>query len=165
MRTGANGFRAKALQAGIQPQVFDQAFAGVTPDLSVVRPTAPSRSSPARSGNTSDGAISPLRVRKGQALLAEHAATLDAIEQRYGVDRETLVAIWGMESSFGQFMGEQSVIRSPPPWPMKAAARVFAEDQLLAALQILQSGDISSSGCAAPGPAPWARPSSFPPPT
>ena len=140
------GFRAKALQAGIQPQVFDQAFAGVTPDLSVVKADGAQPEFTRPVWEYLDGAISPLRVRKGQALLAEHAATLDAIEQRYGVDRETLVAIWGMESSFGQFMGEQSVIRSLATLAYEGRRPRFAEDQLLAALQILQSGDISSSG-------------------
>jgi membrane-bound lytic murein transglycosylase B len=140
------GFRAKALQAGIQPQVFDQAFAGVTPDLSVVKADGAQPEFTRPVWEYLDGAISPLRVRKGQALLAEHAATLDAIEQRYGVDRETLVAIWGMESSFGQFMGEQSVIRSLATLAYEGRRPRFAEDQLLAALQILQSGDISSTG-------------------
>lgn len=140
------GFRAKALQAGIQPQVFDQAFAGVTPDLSVVKADGAQPEFTRPVWEYLDGAISPVRVRKGQALLAEHAATLDAIEQRYGVDRETLVAIWGMESSFGQFMGEQSVIRSLATLAYEGRRPQFAEDQLLAALQILQSGDISSTG-------------------
>ncbi|MDC7826977.1 lytic murein transglycosylase [Pseudomonas sp. BLCC-B13] len=140
------GFRAKALQAGIQPQVFDQAFAGVTPDLSVVKADGAQPEFTRPVWEYLDGAISPLRVRKGQALLAEHAATLEAIEQRYGVDRETLVAIWGMESSFGQFMGEQSVIRSLATLAYEGRRPRFAEDQLLAALQILQSGDISSTG-------------------
>ncbi|SIS22967.1 membrane-bound lytic murein transglycosylase B [Aquipseudomonas alcaligenes] len=139
-------FRAKALQAGIQPQVFDQAFAGVTPDLSVVKADGAQPEFTRPVWEYLDGAISPLRVRKGQTLLAEHAATLEAIEQRYGVDRETLVAIWGMESSFGQFMGEQSVIRSLATLAYEGRRPRFAEDQLLAALQILQSGDISSSG-------------------
>jgi membrane-bound lytic murein transglycosylase B len=140
------GFRTKALQAGIQPQVFDQAFAGLTPDLSVVKADGAQPEFTRPVWEYLDGAISPLRVRKGQALLAEHAATLDAIEQRYGVDRETLVAIWGMESSFGQFMGEQSVIRSLATLAYEGRRPRFAEDQLLAALQILQSGDISSTG-------------------
>jgi membrane-bound lytic murein transglycosylase B len=140
------GFRARALQAGIQPQVFDQAFAGVTPDLSVVKADGAQPEFTRPVWEYLDGAISPLRVRKGQTLLAEHAATLDAIEQHYGVDRETLVAIWGMESSFGQFMGEQSVIRSLATLAYEGRRPRFAEDQLLAALQILQSGDISSTG-------------------
>lgn len=139
-------FRIKALSAGIQPQVFDQAFAGVAPDLSVVKAdgTQPEFTRPV--WEYLDGAISPLRVRRGQALLEQHASTLDTIEQHYGVDRETLVAIWGMESSFGQFMGEQSVIRSLATLAYEGRRPQFAENQLLAALQILQSGDISATG-------------------
>lgn len=139
-------FRLKALASGIPENLFDQVFAGVTPDMSVVTAdrAQPEFSRPV--WEYLDGAISPVRVRKGQALLAQHAATLDAIEERYGVDRETLVAIWGMESSFGQFMGEQSVIRSLATLAYEGRRPQFAEDQLLAALQILQSSDITSTG-------------------
>ncbi|WP_043308371.1 lytic murein transglycosylase [Pseudomonas sp. ML96] len=139
-------FRLKAVHAGVSPALFDQAFAGITPDLSVVKADGAQPEFTRPVWEYLDGAISPVRVRKGQALLAEHAATLDAIEQRYGVDRETLVAIWGMESSFGQFMGEQSVIRSLATLAYEGRRPQFAEDQLLAALQILQNGDISVGG-------------------
>ena len=139
-------FRLKALASGIPENLFDQVFAGVTPDMSVVTAdrAQPEFSRPV--WEYLDGAISPVRVRKGQALLVQHAAILDAIEKHYGVDRETLVAIWGMESSFGQFMGEQSVIRSLATLAYEGRRPQFAEDQLLAALQILQSGDITSTG-------------------
>ena len=139
-------FRIKALRAGIDAKLFDQAFAGVAPDLSVVKADGAQPEFTRPVWEYLDGAISPVRVRKGQTLLAEHAATLDAIEQRYGVDRETLVAIWGMESSFGQFMGDNSVIRSLATLAYEGRRPQFAEDQLLAALQILQSGDIGVGG-------------------
>ncbi len=139
-------FRSKALQAGIQAQLFDRAFAGVTPDPSVVRADGAQPEFTRPVWEYLEGAISPVRVRKGQALLNQHAATLNAIEQRYGVNREVLVAIWGMESSFGQFMGEQSVIRSLATLAYEGRRPQFAEDQLLAALQILQSGDTTPAG-------------------
>lgn len=135
-------FRDKALRAGIQAELFDQAFSGISPDMSVVRADRSQPEFTRPVWEYIEGATSPIRLRKGQALLAEHADTLAAIEQRYGVDRETLVAIWGMESSFGQFMGEQSVIRSLATLAYEGRRPQFAEEQLLAALQILQSGDI-----------------------
>jgi membrane-bound lytic murein transglycosylase B len=135
-------FRDKALRAGIQAELFDQAFSGISPDMSVVRADRSQPEFTRPVWEYIEGATSPIRLRKGQALLAEHAETLAAIEQRYGVDRETLVAIWGMESSFGQFMGEQSVIRSLATLAYEGRRPQFAEEQLLAALQILQSGDI-----------------------
>lgn len=136
-------FRDKALRAGIQAELFDQAFSGISPDMSVVRADRSQPEFTRPVWEYIEGATSPIRLRKGQALLAEHADTLAAIEQRYGVDRQTLVAIWGMESSFGQFMGEQSVIRSLATLAYEGRRPQFAEEQLLAALQILQSGDIA----------------------
>jgi len=136
------GFRAEALKAGIRPDVFDTAFAGVTPDMTVVKfdRSQPEFTRPV--WEYLDGAMSAVRVRKGQALLAQYADVLQNIEQRYGVDRQALVAIWGMESSFGQFQGTQSVIRSLATLAYEGRRRVFAQEQLLAALQILQHGDI-----------------------
>lgn len=139
-------FRLKALRSGIQAELFDRAFSGVTPDPSVVRADGAQPEFTRPVWEYLDGAISPVRVRKGQALLAEHAASLDAIERRYGVERKTLVAIWGMESSFGQFMGDNSVIRSLATLAYEGRRPRWAEEQLLAALQILQSGDIGISG-------------------
>lgn len=139
-------FRDKALNAGIDAALFDQAFAGIDPDQNVVRADSAQPEFTRPVWEYLDGAISPVRVRKGQSLLAEHTATLEAIEQRYGVDRETLVAIWGMESSFGQFMGDNSVVRSLATLAYEGRRPQWAEDQLLAALQILQNGDISAVG-------------------
>lgn len=70
-----------------------------------------------------DGALSPLRVRNGQRLLEQNAELLSRIEQRYGVDRQALVSVWGMESNFGSF-GATSLSSAPwRPWPTKGAAR------------------------------------------
>ncbi|WP_271410584.1 lytic murein transglycosylase [Pseudomonas sp. Q1-7] len=137
-----DGFRREALAQGIDAATFDHAFAGVTPDPSVINADRSQPEFTRPVWEYLEGAISPYRVRKGQALMAEHAATLDAIEQRFGVDRETLVAIWGMESSFGQFMGDKSVIRSLATLAYEGRRPEFAHAQLLAALQILQHGDI-----------------------
>src|SRR3990167_2384188 len=138
-------FRQQALDAGIQPAVFDQAFAGISPDEAVVKAdnSQPEFTRPV--WEYLDGAISAARVRRGQALLGEHAETLAAIEKTYGVDRQALVAIWGMESSFGQFTGDKSVIRSLASLAYEGRRPAFAQTQLLASLQILQHGDVSSS--------------------
>lgn len=136
------GFRLDALKAGIRPEIFDAAFAGVTPDMSVVKADRSQPEFTRPVWEYLDGAMSAVRVRKGQALLAQYNDDLNVIEQRYGVDRQALVAIWGMESSFGQFQGIQYVIRSLATLAYEGRRRAFAQDQLLAALQILQHGDI-----------------------
>ncbi|MCF8990156.1 lytic murein transglycosylase, partial [Pseudomonas carnis] len=91
-----------------------------------------------------DGALSPVRVRNGQALLVKYADILQSIEQRYGVDRQALVSVWGMESNFGAFQGNNSVIRSLATLAYEGRRPAFAQAQLLAALQIIQHGDIQA---------------------
>jgi len=135
-------FRKDALAAGINPDLFDRTFAGITPDMSVIRADRSQPEFARPVWEYLDGALSASRVRKGQALLNQYAGILQSIEQRYGVDRQALVAVWGMESNFGSFQGDKSVIRSLATLAYEGRRPEFAHSQLLAALQILQQGDI-----------------------
>jgi membrane-bound lytic murein transglycosylase B len=140
-----DGFRTQALAAGISTQTFDAAFEGIEPDDSVV--TA-DRSQPEFSRPVwqyLDSAVSPARVRNGQDRLLQNAEVLQGIDSTYGVDRETVVAIWGMESNFGQQMGSKNVIRSLATLAYEGRRPDFGRDQLIAALQILQHGDVPPS--------------------
>lgn len=135
--------RSDAIAAGIDPALFDRAFAGVSPnpDVLVADSSQPEFTRPV--WEYLDGAVSPLRVTRGQSLLLQHGNTLARIEQRYGVDRETLVAVWGLESNFGSNIGTHNVIRSLATLAYEGRRQVFWRSQLLAVLQILQHGDIT----------------------
>ena len=139
-------FREHALAAGIQADLFDQAFAGVTPDLAVLKADQSQPEFTRPVWEYLDGALSAQRQATGRIMLARHAALLQRIEARYGVDRHILVAIWGLESNFGSNMGERSVIRSLATLAHQGRRSQFAQTQLLAALEILQRGDISVAG-------------------
>ncbi|WP_433885420.1 lytic murein transglycosylase [Pseudomonas vranovensis] len=136
------GFRQQALQAGINASTFERAFLGVTPDMDVIKADRSQPEFTRPVWEYLDGALSPLRVRNGKGLLEKHAELLSQIEQRYGVDRNVLVSVWGMESNFGQFQGNKSVIRSLATLAYEGRRPAFAQAQLIAALQILQNGDI-----------------------
>lgn len=136
-------FRAEALAAGIEASVLDRAFDGLQPDPDVV---ASDRSQPEFSRPVweyLEGALSLPRVSIGQRLLKQYDALLNRIELQYGVNRNVVVAIWGMESSFGRNIGNKSVIRSLATLAHEGRRPEFAKSQLLAALKILQNGDIS----------------------
>lgn len=139
-------FRLKARNQGIEGWVLEQAFTGISVDPSIIKAdeSQPEFSRPV--WQYLEGALSSWRIARGKALLAEHRRTLDAIEARYGVDRYTLVAIWGMESNFGQQMGDKNIVRSLATLAWNGRRAGFWEDQLLAALQILQNGDTSPRG-------------------
>ncbi|KJJ97457.1 murein transglycosylase [Pseudomonas sp. 21] len=140
-----DGFRAQALAAGISAATFDTAFEGIEPDDSVV--TA-DRSQPEFSRPVwqyLESAVSSARVRNGQDRLQQNAKVLQRIDATYGVDREAVVAIWGMESNFGQQMGSKNVIRSLATLAYEGRRPDFGRDQLIAALQIIQHGDVPAS--------------------
>lgn len=135
--------RSDAIAAGIDPALFDRAFAGVSPnpDVLLADSSQPEFTRPV--WEYLDGAVSSQRVARGQSLLLQHGNTLERVENRYGVDRETLVAIWGLESNFGSNIGHHNVIRSLATLAYEGRRQVFWRSQLLAVLQILQHGDIT----------------------
>jgi membrane-bound lytic murein transglycosylase B len=84
-------------------------------------------------------------------MLARHRGLLDRIEQAYGVDRHIVVAIWGLESSYGEVLDDpkivKSVVRSLATLAYADRRRArFARQQLVAALKIVERGDISIAG-------------------
>mgnify|MGYP006377403603 FL=1 len=138
-------FRIEALAQGISPRTFDQAFAGISPDPAVLRADSSQPEFTRPVWEYLQSAASPTRVRSGQAKLQQEQANLAAIQQQYAVEAPYLVAVWGLESNYGQFMGEQSVIRSLATLAYAGRRQAFAHSQLLAALGILQQGDIQAS--------------------
>lgn len=139
-------FRQEALAAGVSQQLFDRAFDGVVPDPGILRADSSQPEFTRPVWDYLDGALSETRITRARQLLAEHAQMLEAIEQRYGVDRHILVAIWGLESNFGSNMGNNYVVRALATLAHQGRRPGFAHAQLLAALDILERGDISPPG-------------------
>ncbi len=90
-------------------------------------------------------AASDERVTKGRAAYARHRSTLAAVEARYGVAPEIVTAIWGLESFYGERRGDVPVISATSTLAFDGRRGAFFEKQLIAALNILQSGDTTPS--------------------
>ncbi len=86
-----------------------------------------------------DKAVSKKRVQKGRRLLARHGELLKRVEKIYGVQPEYLVAIWGLESSYGQNFGDYRVVRSLASLAYGSDRKDFFRDELVAALRIIQN--------------------------
>jgi len=140
-----SNFRVRALSEGIRPDVFDAAFQGVTENLEVVRLDGRQAEFTKPLWEYLDGAASADRISTGRSKRASIQPTLDAIEARFGVDDQIVVAIWGMETNYGSFKGDIPVIESLSTLAYEGRRRDFAEDELIAALRILQNGDTSPS--------------------
>ncbi len=140
-----DGFRNRALAQGISPQVFDTAFRGVGVNADVVRLDGKQAEFTKPIWEYLDSAASSERVSTGRTKRAQLDPTLAAIEARYGVDRQAVLAIWGMESNYGSHRGSIPVVESLATLAYEGRRRSFAEEQLVAALRIVQSGDTAPS--------------------
>ncbi len=137
------GFRDRAIAGGIRADVVDAAMSGLQPDAEII----------ARDRNQSeftktiweylDSAASDVRIGNGRAALRRHQDTLEQIEARYGVDKEVVVAVWGLESAYGSYRGSTPILQALATLAYDGRRGEFFEEQLIAALQIVQAGDVS----------------------
>ncbi|MEL7081087.1 MAG: lytic murein transglycosylase [Pseudomonadota bacterium] len=134
-------FRPRAMAAGISGSVFERAFRGVTYDPEVIERDRNQSEFTKTIWDYLDSAVSDTRVQNGKDALRKHRKTLEAIEARYGVDQDVVVAIWGLESAYGSFRGSHNVIQALATLAFDGRRSRFFEAQLIAALRILQSGD------------------------
>ena len=137
------GFRGRALARGIAAKVFDSAFRGVHYNAYVIDKDRHQGEFTKTIWEYLDKAASEERVANGVAALRQHRKLLDRIEATYGVDREVVVAIWGLESAYGAVMGDVPLIEALATLSYDARRGRFFEGQLVDALKILQSGDIT----------------------
>lgn len=92
-----------------------------------------------------DKAVSPDRIAAGQAAMKKRKALLDRIEAKYGVDRQILLAIWGLESSYGVNRGDIPTVAALVTLAADTRRSAYFETELLAALRILQKGDVTEA--------------------
>ncbi len=90
-----------------------------------------------------DSAVSAQRVTQGRDKLAEHRDTARRMEQRYAVPAEVIVAIWGIESNYGGNFGSFSTLEALATLAFDGRRSDFARGELLAALRIIEAGDIA----------------------
>jgi membrane-bound lytic murein transglycosylase B len=88
-------------------------------------------------------AASDERVATGRAMLRRHGPLLAEIEARYGVEPQVVTAIWGLESNFGARRGNVPVVSALATLAYDGRRGAFFESQLIAALRILQAGDVT----------------------
>ena len=137
------GFKPRAQARGISAETLDKAFreAGFLPGV-----IEKDRSQTEFTRSLQDYlaiAASDERISKGQAALRQYAGVLSAIEARYGVEPHVVVAVWGMESFYGERQGSVPVISALSTLAYEGRRGAFFEDQLVAALKILQNGDVT----------------------
>ncbi|MCA6122480.1 lytic murein transglycosylase [Bradyrhizobium sp. WSM 1704] len=138
-------FSQEAAAAGISQNVISSALGGVQQDGGVL---AFDRRQRYTFNKTFEQYVAtrvgPGRINGGRAMLQRHAALLAKIEQQYGVPRQILVAIWGLETDFGKGdMGKLPVFRVLATLAHDCRRTDLFQGELLAALKIVQRGDLA----------------------
>ena len=136
-----DSFRDRARAAGIPAATLDAAFASARYLPDVIERDRRQSEFTKTIWQYLGSAVSDSRIETGQAKLAEHDATLASIESHYGVDREAVLAIWGMESAYGSYRGDTPIVSALATLAYDGRRGDFFEAQLIAALEILASGD------------------------
>jgi lytic murein transglycosylase len=85
------------------------------------------------------------RLAKAQRLKQQYAGTLQRIEQKFGVPGSVLIAIWGLETDFGVDIGKQPTLRALVTLAHDCRRSEMFQGELIAALQIIDRGDLSAS--------------------
>jgi lytic murein transglycosylase len=134
----------EAQGAGVSRGVIDSAFAGVTIDPGVLAFDRRQRGTFRKSFEEYAATrVTAGRISGGRARLQRNAALLARIEQQFGVPAQVIVAIWGLESDFGVGdMGRLPVVRVVATLAHDCRRTDLFQRELIAALQILQRGDL-----------------------
>ena len=138
------GMSAEAQAAGVSPSVTSAAFGGVSQDMAVLNFDRRQRYTFNKSFEQYVSTrVGSGRINGGRAMLQRHAALLSRIEQKFGVPRQILVAIWGLETDFGKGdMGKLPVVRTLTTLAHDCRRSELFQGELLAALKIVQRGDL-----------------------
>jgi membrane-bound lytic murein transglycosylase B len=132
--------RAEARGKGIDKAVLDAALGGICPIPSVIEADRRQPEGRMSFAEYRRRVVSADRIERGRELLAIHAPLLRRVEDRYGVPPEVMVALWGIESNFGERQGSYSVFGALATLAYEGRRASFFRREFLSALQIADKG-------------------------
>jgi membrane-bound lytic murein transglycosylase B len=138
-----NGVRAEARSAGIRPATLDRAFAGVSANQKVLERDRHQPESTWTWARYRGVVITDKRISDGRQAVGINRALFQRVEQRYGVGTGVIAGIWGLESSFGTGTGDFRVVEALATLAWEGRRASFFRGELMAALKILDQGDVA----------------------
>lgn len=134
-----------AAAAGVTRPVFDQLFAGVTPNPAILRHWRSQPESTRTAADYIDLVVTAARVDEGRRYAARDESLIAQIEAAFGVDRHIILAIWAVETSYGRNKGNYSVLSALATLGASGQRDSFARRELLALLKLAQAGKINAA--------------------
>ena len=138
-----NGAKAEARSNGISEDIIRRAFTGVTPVPRIIELDRKQPEGTMTFAKYRKRIINDARVAQGQRLLKKHSAELAKASAKYGVPPQYIVALWGIETSYGNNTGGFSVVQALSTLAHDGRRSAFFRKELMNALKILNEGHIS----------------------
>ena len=135
--------RAQAIASGVTGLTYDRYTQNLTPDYSVIEKLnyQPEFSTPI--WDYLSGLVDEERVQLGQQKLAQHREVLNRVAASYGVPAETVVAVWGVESNFGNISGSYPLLQALGTLSCEGRRQSFFRGEFFTTMRILQRGDLT----------------------
>lgn len=131
-----------ARAAGISEKTIEQALGGLAPVPDVVELDRKQPETRQTFQQYRERVLSESRVKKGRELLKEHRTLLNKIAAEYKVQPRFIISLWGIETSYGAFLGGHHVIQALATLAYDGRRADLFRRELIAALRILDRGDI-----------------------
>ncbi|MEX7540029.1 lytic transglycosylase domain-containing protein, partial [Acinetobacter baumannii] len=134
---------SQAIAAGVSGSTYDRYTQNLTPDYSVIDKLnyQPEFSTPI--WDYLSGLVDEERVALGKQKLAQHRDVLNRASQVYGVPAETIVAVWGVESNFGDISGKYPLLQALGTLSCEGRRQSYFRTEFFATMRILQRGDLT----------------------
>lgn len=138
-------FRDEAAAEGISAATLDQALDGIEPIAEVIERDRRQPEGRLTFRDYNRRVLSPTRIERGRELMREHREVLERVAAEYGVQARFIVALWGIESSYGSFTGEFPVVGALATLAYEGRRAAFFRKELLQALRIVDQGDVTAA--------------------
>lgn len=136
------GMKKDAISAGISADVLEQAFSGVEPVARIIELDRKQPEGTMTFAQYRAKVINNARIAQGRRLYAQHRTLLDHVAQKYGVPAPYIVALWGIETSYGNNTGGFDVVTALATLAYDGRRSEFFRSELMHALRILDEGHI-----------------------
>ncbi len=137
------GLRAEARKAGIAAATLDRALAGIKPNQAVIDRDRKQPEFTMTWARYRGLLVTDKRIDEGRAAVAQNLGLLRRVQDQYGVAAGVVAGIWGLESSFGKETGNFHVVEALATLAWEGRRAKFFRAELIAALKILDHGDIA----------------------
>lgn len=135
--------RSQAISSGVSGSTYDRYTQNLTPDYSVIEKLnyQPEFSTPI--WDYLSGLVDEERVQLGRQKLAQHRDVLNRVAAAYGVPAETVVAVWGVESNFGDIAGSYPLLQALGTLSCEGRRQSYFRGEFFTTMRILQRGDLT----------------------